>query len=180
MFERNYYCLVAGLREYALDSDTKGFDAAAIVADIVEELSSRDAAAVRLLYGYYDCENIIALRAGRSAFNSLGNLTREELAEELSSPRLLPEAVRSVIRAYNDPEGEDAEGLDMSRSFENALLNAYYEECARSKSGFLREWSDLVPWRALSSARAMPPTSCAVRRRRTSVCAASCPISMPS
>ena len=81
MFERNYYCFVAGLREYALDSDTKGFDAAAIVADIVEELSSRDAAAVRLLYGYYDCENIIALRAGRSAFNSLGNLTREELAE---------------------------------------------------------------------------------------------------
>lgn len=142
MFERNYYCLVAGLREYALDSDTKGFDAAAIVADIVEELSSRDAAAVRLLYGYYDCENIIALRAGRSAFNSLGNLTREELAEELSSPRLLPEAVRSVIRAYNDPEGEDAEGLDMSRGFENALLNAYYEECARSKSGFLREWSE--------------------------------------
>ena len=129
MFERNYYCLVAGLREYALDSDTKGFDAAAIVADIVEELSSRDAAAVRLLYGYYDCENIIALRAGRSAF-------------KLSSPRLLPEAVRSVIRAYNDPEGEDAEGLDMSRSFENALLNAYYEECARSKSGFLREWSE--------------------------------------
>ena len=142
MFERNYYCLVAGLREYALDSDTKGFDAAAIVADIVEELSSRDAAAVRLLYGYYDCENIIALRAGRSAFNHLGNLTREELGEELSSPRLLPEAVRSVIRAYNDPEGEDAEGLDMSRSFENALLNAYYEECARSKSGFLREWSE--------------------------------------
>ena len=124
MFERNYYCLVAGLREYALDSDTKGFDAAAIVADIVEELSSRDAAAVRLLYGYYDCENIIALRAGRSAFNHLGNLTREELGEELSSPRLLPEAVRSVIRAYNDPEGEDAEGLDMSRSFETAWRSA--------------------------------------------------------
>ena len=38
---------------------------------------------VRLLYGYYDCENIAALRAGRSAHNPLGNFTREELAEEL-------------------------------------------------------------------------------------------------
>ena len=142
MFERNYYCLVAGLREYALDSDTKGFDAAAIVAEIAEELSSRDAVAVRLLYNYYDCENIMALRAGRSAFNALGTLTREELAEELASPRMLPARVGRVIRAFNDPESEYAEDLDMSRGFENALMTAYYDECARSKSRFLREWSE--------------------------------------
>lgn len=24
MFDKNYYCLVAGLREYSLDADTKG------------------------------------------------------------------------------------------------------------------------------------------------------------
>jgi len=125
MFATNYYTLVAGLREYALDADTKGFDASAIVAEIFEALTDRDARQVRLLDAYYDCENLAAMRAGRSAFVPLGNLTREELAEELSSPRLLPEAVRSVIRAYNDPEGEDAEGLDMSRSFKTAFLNAY-------------------------------------------------------
>ena len=67
MFEKNYYSLVAGLKEYTLDADTKGFDAPQIVAEIVEELSATDAAAWRLMYGYYDCENIIALRAGRSA-----------------------------------------------------------------------------------------------------------------
>lgn len=142
MFGRNYYCLVAGLMEYALDSDTKGFDAAAIVAEIAEELSARDAAAVRLLYCYYDCENIMAMRSGRSAFNPLGTLTRDELAEELASPRLLPAGVGRVIRAYNDPESEYAEDLDMSRGFENALMAAYYDECARSKSRFLREWSE--------------------------------------
>ena len=142
MFGRNYYCLVAGLREYALDSDTKGFDAAAIVAEIAEELSARDAVAVRLLYCYYDCENIMAMRSGRSAFNPLGTLTRDELAEELASPRLLPAGVGRVIRAYNDPESEYAEDLDMSCGFENALMAAYYDECARSKSRFLREWSE--------------------------------------
>lgn len=142
MFEKNYYSLVAGLKEYALDADTKGFDATEIVAEIVEELSAKDAVAVRLLYGYYDCENIIALRAGRSAYNPLGNIAREELADEISSPKRLPEAMARVIRAYADPEGEDAEGLDMTRSFEKALLTAYYEICAASKCRFLREWSE--------------------------------------
>lgn len=142
MFEKNYYSLVAGLKEYTLDADTKGFDAPQIVAEIVEDLSAADAAALRLMYGYYDCENIIALRAGRSAYNPLGNIAREELADELAMPKRLPEAMARVVRAYAEPEGEDAEGLDMSRSFEKALLTAYYEECAKSKCRFLREWSD--------------------------------------
>ena len=83
MFTTNYYCLVAGLKEYSLDADTKGFDAKAIVGEILEGVDGADADAVRLLYGYYDCENIASLRAGRSAHNPLGNFTREELAEEL-------------------------------------------------------------------------------------------------
>ncbi len=142
MFKKNYYSLVAGLKEYTLDADTKGFDAREIVAEILEDLSAGDAAAVRLMYGYYDCENIIALRAGRTAYNPLGNIAREELADELSSPKFLPAAMARVVRAYAEPEGEDAEGLDMTRSFEKALLTAYYEECAKSDCRFLREWSE--------------------------------------
>lgn len=142
MFEKNYYSLVAGLKEYALDADTKGFDAKQIVVEILEDLSASDAATVRLMYGYYDCENIIALRAGRAAYNPLGNIPQEDLADEISSPKRLPEAMARVIRAYDDPEGEDAEGLDMSRSFEKAMLTAYYEECAKSKCRFLREWTE--------------------------------------
>ena len=37
MFDKNYYCLVAGLREYSLDADTKGFNARAIIEEILEE-----------------------------------------------------------------------------------------------------------------------------------------------
>ena len=58
MFATQYYCLVASLKEYALDADTKGFDARAIVSGILEEVNRGDAREVRLLYGYYDCENI--------------------------------------------------------------------------------------------------------------------------
>ena len=82
MFGNNYYTLVAGLREFALDSDTKGFDAKEIVSEILENVSSRDAAAVRLLYTWYDCENLVNFRNGRSAHNDLGNLTREEIEAE--------------------------------------------------------------------------------------------------
>lgn len=147
MFENNYYCLVAGLREYTLDSDTKGFDAREIVQEILEELSGRDLAAVKMLYGYYDCENLIALRAGRAAYNPLGNIPQEELQQELADPKSLPEAMARVVRAYANAEGEETEeenptGVDLSLGFERSLLAAYYEECARAKSRFLREWSE--------------------------------------
>ena len=36
MFTTNYYCLVAGLKEYSLDADTKGFDAKAIVGELAK------------------------------------------------------------------------------------------------------------------------------------------------
>ena len=142
MFEKNYYSLVAGLREYTLDADIKGFDATEIVAEILEELSAGDARAVRLMYAYYDCENLIARRASRAAYNPLGNIAADELDDELSSPKRVAEPMARVIRAYADPESEWPEGLDMTQSFEKSLLAAYYETCRSSKSRFLREWSE--------------------------------------
>ncbi len=142
MFEKNYYSLVAGLREYTLDADTKGFDAAEIVAEILEELSKSDARAVRLMYAYYDCENLIARKASRAAYNPLGNIAADELDDELSSPKRVAEPMARVIRAYADPESEWAEGLDMTQSFEKALLAAYYEACNNANCRFLREWAE--------------------------------------
>ena len=49
MFDTNYYCLVAGLREYSLDGGAKGFDPHAILDEILRELTPRDLRAVRLL-----------------------------------------------------------------------------------------------------------------------------------
>ncbi len=141
MFEKNYYCLVAGLREYALDADAKGFDARSICEEILEELTEADAREVRLLYGYYDCENLIASYGGRSAHNPLGNLSADEVRGALQDPGCLPRALAAVVRAYRNPEAEEAEELDMTRSFDKNLLEAYFRICAGAKSRFLREWS---------------------------------------
>ena len=64
------------------------------------------------------------------------------MADELVSPQSMPEAMATVVRANAEPEGEDAEKVDMTIGFEKALLAAYYEECARSKSRYMRNWSD--------------------------------------
>lgn len=141
MFARNYYTLVAGFREYAIDADRKGFDAAAIRDEVLEALSEKDRRAVELLYGYYDCENLAARRAGRTAHNALGNLTAEEIDAELRQPKRLPAELADVIRAFADPEGEEAERIDTTQRFETALFAAYYGLCARSGCRFLREWS---------------------------------------
>ena len=142
MFSSNYYTLVAGFREYALDADTKGFDIADILAEVEQSLSAKDWKAVELLYTYYDCENLVARRNGSSAHNALGRLTAEQIAAELECPQLLPASLAQVVRAYADPECEDAESVDVEAPFSTSLFGAYYALCATSASGFLKEWAE--------------------------------------
>ena len=193
MFGSNYYCLVAGLREYTLEADAKGFDARAIVSEILEGVSRADARQVRLLYTYYDCEHLAALHAGRTVSEGLGNLTPDELAEELRSPRLLPDAVQQVLRAYADHEGEEAAEIDTAQRFEKALFGAYYAVCEKQGCRFLRAWSAFD--RTLRNVAAAVTARAAGRpveevtvgggdvvsaaRPPTSDCGASCPTSTP-
>ncbi len=141
MFESQYYCLVAGLRELTLESENKGFEPKLIIEEILGEVSARDAKVVKLLYTYYDCENLSSARAGRERHNLLGNLTREQIEEELKEPTLTPKAIANVLRAYASSESEESEDIDTSLTFERALFEAYYSECANSSSRFVREWS---------------------------------------
>lgn len=146
MFESKYYTLVAGLKEYSPESDTKGFDAPAVIEEIKEGVSKRDRKTVELFYSYYDIENIVSLRAGRHQFSALGNFGREELEEEVASPQRMPQWMARIISAYNavEKDGADAgadDDIDMEKRLENNLFAAYYAECKKSYSKFLREWA---------------------------------------
>ena len=143
MFSSSYYALVAGFREYALDAETKGFDIEAILAEVMEVLSSSDKKVVELLYAYYDCENLISRRNGSSKYNPLGRVSSEALDEELRQPSHLAEPIAKVVRAYASPESEDAEDMDLTQPFAKALMTAYYKCCEASKSRLLREWSKM-------------------------------------
>lgn len=145
MFSKEYYYLVAGLKEWTLESDAKGFDVAEIRDEILEAISDSDRQAVRELYAYYDCENIIAAHAGRDRYNPLGNLSKEEV-EAVFSERCyskLPKAVAEVVKRYNeadDDERDDEVALD--DRFERAVFEAYYLGLEKSKCSFLRAWGE--------------------------------------
>lgn len=138
----NYYCLVAGLKEYTLDADTKGFDAEAIIEEIRSSLSTADSGALRDLLLFHDIENLLALRSGRTAFSTLGNYSREQIEEESKSPSLFPTELRRTISAYNSPDSTDYDDIDTTIPIERALYTLYYRLCSRSRSRFLREWGE--------------------------------------
>ena len=145
MFSTEYYCLVASLREWTLDSDTKGFDVREILDEILEELTADDRRTVALLYAYYDCENIISRRAGRQRHNPLGNLSVEQLDDVLTNRNyaLLSERVAKVVKLYVEAADEERdEDVVLSERFERALFEAYYADLAASKSSFLRGWGE--------------------------------------
>ena len=137
---KNYYCLVAGLREYSLESESKGFDAPAIVAEIREELSGKDSEYLELFYGFYDIENIVSMIAGRTHFSPLGNYTREQLEQEIKKPEALPKYIREILAAYAEPEDDEYSEVDVSKAIEKSLFGAYYRECGKRKCRFIREW----------------------------------------
>ena len=147
MFSTEYYYLVAGLREWTLDSDTKGFDAREIIDEIASEVSKSDREAIRLMYAYYDCENIIACREQRDRYNPLGNLSREEIQEVVSEGccSLLPSRIAEVVKLYAAAEDDERdEEVVLDDRFERALFKAYFEELAQSKCRFLVAWGEFA------------------------------------
>jgi hypothetical protein len=145
MFSTEYYCLVASLREWTLDSDTKGFDVREILDEILDELTAKDRKAVELLYAYYDCENIISLRNKRNRHNNLANLSAEQLKDVLENRNyaLLPENVAAVVKLYNEVDDEERdEDVVIGDNFEHALFDAYYKDLSASKVRFLKKWGE--------------------------------------
>ncbi|MFI3266478.1 MAG: DUF2764 family protein [Rikenellaceae bacterium] len=142
---KQYYCLVAGLKEYAIDGENKGLEISEIKEEIAEQLSKSDARAVELLYSFYDIENIINIIKGKTTFNSLGNFSQEQLTEEVSKPELLPSFISDIVISYANKDSDgvnDDLDIDLNDTIERNLWTAYYKECAKSKCSFLRKWGE--------------------------------------
>lgn len=144
MFSTEYYYLVAGLRDWTLDADTKGFDARNIIEEISAGVSKSDREAVRLLYAYYDCENIIAAYGSRERHHPLGNLSPEQIQEVLHDGcySLLPTHMGKVVRAYVATDDECDDEQTPTERFERAMYEAYYADLAASKCRFLNRWGE--------------------------------------
>ena len=145
MFDKNYYCLVAGLREYSLDADTKGF---------TPGRSSRRFSKGFPPATHVACACFTVTTTARTWLISARDARRTTRwatsrgKRSRSRPRT-PTGFRRVWRPWSvpisaivDEDADNEDGIDTDRSFENALFSAYYDECAHSKSRFLRQWAD--------------------------------------
>lgn len=146
---KNYYCLVAGLREYSLDGDAKGFDAREVIDEIAEELSREDALALRGWMLFHDVCNMVNMANHREGFSTLGNFSREELEAQMEAPTELPRELSEVVELFAevgrgevDADDERLTRIDTSRQMSTELFAAYYRYCSRSRCRFLREWSE--------------------------------------
>lgn len=140
MAEKNYYALVAGLKEFTLDSEKRGFVLQDIISEIKEEVSPADFKSVSLLYNFFDCENIVAFRSGSTTYNPLGLIAKQDIEAELKECAVLPKELWRTARAYDNPDSEQAEDVDTSRPFDTALFTAYYNMLDSTKCSFLKKW----------------------------------------
>lgn len=62
----------------------------------------------------------------------------------MKTPRRLPAPVARVLRAFADPEGEDAEEVDTAGRFEDCALRGLPRclQPLQAASSFLRAWSE--------------------------------------
>ncbi len=133
---------MAGLRQYAMESDPKGLDIAAVRQEVAEGLSAGDRLAAELLYTYYDIENLVSLDRGRSRITNEGNIPEDCLAAESTDPVHLPVSLGRVLMAFAHPDDPDYEDVDRSAGLERTLFEAYYRECAASDCRYLRQWGE--------------------------------------
>lgn len=146
---KNYYCLVAGLKDYTLEGDARGFDAREVIDEIAEELSRDDARALRGWMLFEDVCNMVNLYSGREGFSTLGNFSREELEAIMESPAELPAELAEVVEVFAElrkgdiePDDSRLSRVDVSRPFATELYAAYYRFVERSSCRFLREWGE--------------------------------------
>lgn len=163
-----YYYLVAGLAEQSFDEGVSAHADALVELreQIQSELSAKDASAVKLLYTYYDIQNVVGYATHSSLpFNRLGNLSPEQVArmvdgnsqvdpdlesiEAQIDSRMIREAVPTELmlvidrfKGRNSQESEEFEPLSIEQ-LERELYSEFYRACLRSKVPYLRQWSNL-------------------------------------
>ncbi len=135
LFNRNYYCLISGLPDIMLESETSQHNGLgqSFKEELCEQLHPDDYNLAKLLYLHYDNTNLKNLLFDtNNAFISLGNYTQASLSEQIIEPTQLSEYMLSFIKQYK--------GKTSDLSIENQLQTAYYKHVFATKNSFLKQW----------------------------------------
>lgn len=152
----NYHYIISSLVDYSFDTDPKGFDAEKLCEELKSQLSDSDWNMLGELWWFFDLRNIIDLRSGRKGvYSPLSNLTESQTElvsrfytrgsiEEIEQEELpkLPDFAIEILTSYKDEAYATEREISTSEPIDRKIWSAYYENAMRSKSIFIRNWSE--------------------------------------
>lgn len=152
-----YYCLIASLEQFSLQSDAHKIDFVELREQIAQELNKVDSRAVELLGGYYDVQNLVAALSGNTVLHSaMGNLSPEQVSKLLQQDSmdsdfdseepiyLAPKVLKmlGVIRGIEENDDDDLVLSDKlsQQEIEKLLFSSYYKSVGQSSCAYLKRW----------------------------------------
>lgn len=147
----NYYALVAGLPNIALDDSKLTYSIEAFRDEVYPSLTDKDRELMDLFFYKFDNRNLLAyLRDPESPFDLRGTLTPEQMGEvvkalkddEACKEQKYPPYFRPFLQEYFGEEKADEEKIN-SISWEDRLASYYYEYAMNTRNSFVSAWFEL-------------------------------------
>ena len=133
---RNYYYLVAGLPELALERGRKEFNVCALRDEVRELISPSDYKLVEQLFLPFDNDNLLNVLLNRGMQNSpLGTLPVELFADLEGHAELMPPYMQRFYQGHINANPDEQQAHPELR-----LMEAFYAQALTSKNPFLKRW----------------------------------------
>ena len=141
MLKREYYYLVAGLPDLALEQGIKNLDLHALVEEVYAHTAEQDHEYVQELFLPYDHLNILNLLQGREdLFETKGFFSLDFLKEHLDQPDDMPQYLIDIIRKFRLGH-ELGDRSDAYHNMAHYTWSRFYQEIEqKSKNKFIRSW----------------------------------------
>ncbi len=134
--KRNYYFLVAGLPELALEQSKLSFSVSEFLEELEEMLRPEDFDLVRFLFLPYSHKLLLDLALKKNSTpHPFSEWTIEELEEKIKEPGQLP---AYMYRFYEAVQQESPIWANLS--WENQLTRLYFDHVLDTTCGFLNYW----------------------------------------
>lgn len=139
---KNYYCLVAGMPDVALDDSKLPFHIADFKEEYLPQLTAEDRKLVELFYLQFDNKVLLQVLEQKEISAPVQGLYSVETMEEEvhaalreENGILLPEYMYRFIAEYAQLKENTGGCLP-----EDILTGYYYEYASKAKNSFVREW----------------------------------------
>ncbi len=133
---RNYYYLVAGLPDLALDMKKHPMPWAQFMELANEQLVPADLYLIRCIFLRHDNQNILnALLKTGKPFIEGGNYSADEIEEKIKQQSFRESYLNKLVQAYREETPPNT-----SLSWEDNLIELYFNFMQNLPNSFIREW----------------------------------------